>query len=300
VKKIEGTLIIDGLIEGRIPALPQAEEKLRAWVESARGVGLKFVIQVDGDRFTLLADNTPMQATKLAPQPSEVISSAVMEMLKTFPPGERGKVSSTLRSVEFRPRQEVQTLYPIAADGAVNVQARTVEAATLVPPPPMTLRERMKMGLFSLAAVIAVLALSAVFVDYRGLWREMKSEMKGPNAEEIEVEDSTFGEYFAVEKKEVTMGGKSLRLLLRRTAKFPQSSEDLAMASTRPQTRPVEHRLVIDSLAKGYVRAEYFDENGRFASFTSARIAPLRQSETMELVLPIEAESPPRKIVFTN
>jgi hypothetical protein len=300
VRKIQGTIIIDGLIEGRIPALPQAEEKLRAWVDSARAAGLKFVIQVDGDRFTLLADNKPMQATKLAPQPSEAISTALMEMLKTFPPAERGKVSSTIRSVEFRPGQEVQTLYPIASDGTVNVQTRTVESATHVPPPPMTIGERVKMGLFSLAGVIAVLALSALFVDYRGLWRDMKTEMKGPSAEAIEVQNETFGEYFVVEKKEVTGGGKSLRLLLRRTAKFPQSSADLAMASTQPQTRPVEHRLLIDSLASGYMRAEYFDGKGGFQSFTSARIAPLRQSETMELVLPLSSDDPPRKIVFTN
>jgi len=84
--KTEGTLIIDGLIEGRIPALPAAEDKLRAWVNFARSAGLEFTLNLDGGNFSLLADNSPLPAKQFAPEPSEIISRALSEMLKTIPP----------------------------------------------------------------------------------------------------------------------------------------------------------------------------------------------------------------------
>src|SRR6185295_4506229 len=93
VAKIEGTLIIDGLIEGKIPALPGAEDKLRAWVNFARSAGLEFNLNIDGNSFSLLADNSPRPAAKFAPEPSEIISSALSEMLKTIPPADRAKLS---------------------------------------------------------------------------------------------------------------------------------------------------------------------------------------------------------------
>src|ERR1051325_3706328 len=136
--KTEGTLIIDGLIEGRLPALPAAEDKLRAWVNFARSAGLEFNLHLDGGSFSLLADNSPHLAKQFAPDPAEIICSAVAEMLKTIPPADRGKLSSTLRSIEYRPHQEVKTLYPITPDGAIDSRQRIVEAQTQPPPPPLS------------------------------------------------------------------------------------------------------------------------------------------------------------------
>jgi hypothetical protein len=298
--KLEGTLIIDGLIEGKIPALPGAEDKLRAWVNFARQAGLEFDLQLDGGSFSLLADNSARSAKKFAPEPSEIISSALSEMLKTIPPADRGKLSSTLRSIEYRPRQEVQTLYPITPDGNVDSRQRIVEAQTHAPPPPLTARERLRMGLFGLTAAIAVIALSAVFVDYPKLWREIREEVTTPSADQIQIDNSIFADYFTVEKKEISPDSKSLRLLLRRTEKFPRTESDFTAASTQPTTQPVLRRLTLDSLSRGYIRCEYFDSKGTFQTFHFARLHPLRQSETMELTLPFSPDSRPSRIVFTN
>jgi len=300
VAKIEGTLIIDGLIEGKIPALPAAEDKLRAWVNFARQAGLDFDLQLDGGSFSLLADNSPRHAKKFAPEPSEMISSAVGEMLKTIPPADRGKLTSTLRSIEYRPRQEVQTLYPITPEGAVDSRQRIVEAQTHAPPPPLTTRERVRMGLFGLAAAVTVIAISAVFVDYPKLWREIREEVTTPSADQIQFDNATFADYFAVEKKQISADGKSLRLLLRRTDKFPITDSDFMAATTQPTTQPTLRRLTLDSLWRGYIRCELFDSKGAFQTFHFARIQPLRQSEAMEVSLPLSPESRPGRIVFTN
>ena len=298
--KVEGTIIVDGLIEGKVPALPGAEEKLRGWVNFARGAGLDFSFNLDGGSFSLLADNSPRAAKKFAPEPSEIISSAVAEMLKTIPPADRGKISSTLRSIEYRPHQEVQTLYPITPQGAVDARQRIVEAHTQPPPPPLTARERMRMGLFGLAAAVAVIAVSAVFVDYPKLWREIREEASTPSADQIQIENATFAEYFTVEKKEISADGKTLRLLLRRTAKFPLADANFTAAMTQPTTQPNLRRLTLDSLSRGYIRCEYFDSAGDFQSFQFARVAPLRRSEAMELKLPLSPEARPSRIVLAN
>jgi hypothetical protein len=301
VKKIEGQIILDGLLEGPIPALPQAMDKIAAWVNFAQQAGLSFKLEMDGGNFTLLVDNTPMPATKLGPEPAEVVMSAVNELLKTFPPADRARVTSTLRSIEHRPKQEVQTVYPITADGVMESQSRTLEAHTYpAVPPPLTRGERIRMGVIGLGAAVAVLALSAVFIDYRGLWWEIERQARDPTADEIDIRNTAFNDYFTIEKKEITSDGRSLRLLLRRTAKFPVSTDDVIAATTKPTTQPLEHRLVLDSIARGYVRCEYYNEKGGFQSFTTARIQPLKESERMELLLPLSPEARPKKIVLTN
>ena len=63
------------------------------------------------------------------------------------------------------------------------------------------------MGLFGLAAAVAVIAVSAVFVDYPKLWREIREEVKLPSAEGIAVENAAFAEFFVVEKKQMTVDG---------------------------------------------------------------------------------------------
>lgn len=298
--KIEGTLIIDGLIEGKIPALPGAQEKLAAWVNFARAAGMEFDLQVDGGSFSLLADNSPRPVKKFAPNPSEIISAAVGEMIKTIPPAERGKLTSTLRSIEIRAGEEVQTIYAIAPDGTVGLQSRVVEARTHAPPPALTLKERLRMGLFGLVAAVVVIAVSAVFVDYPKLWREIREEVKLPSAEGITVENPVFGEFFAVEKKQMTVDAKTLRLLVRRTDKFPINEKGFAAAGTQPTTQPVLRRLTLDSLARGYVRCECFDGKGELVGFQMVKIGGLKDEEAVEVRVGVAPEAHVTRVVLTN
>jgi hypothetical protein len=261
---------------------------------------MDFDLQVDGGSFSLLADNSPRPARKFAPNPSEIISAALGEMLKTIPPGDRGKFTSTLRSVEVRPGEEVQTIYTISPEGTVDAQQRTVEARTKAPPPPLTIKERLRMGIFGLAAAVAVIAVSAVFVDYRKLWREIRDEVKTPSAEGIAVENAAFVEFFVVEKKQMTVDGKGLRLLLRRTSKFPLSEKDFAAATTQPTTQPALRRVTLDSISRGYVRCELFDGKGAFAGFVMVRIGGLREEEAIDATVGLNPELRISRVVLTN
>ena len=221
-------------------------------------------------------------------------------MLKTIPPGDRAKLSSTLRSIEVRPGQEVQTIYRITPEGTVDLQSRVVEAKTHTAPPPLTMKERMRMGIFGLAAAVAVIAISALFVDYAKLWREIREEVKLPSADGIAVENAVFADFFVVEKKQMTVDGKTLRLLVRRTSKFPINEKDFAALATGPTTQPQMRRLTLDSLLRGYVRCECFDAKGEFLGFQMLRIAELRDQEAVEVRVGISPEARAARIVLTN
>ena len=105
-----------------------------------------------------------------------------------------------------------------------------------------------------LVAAVAVIALSAIFVDYRKLWHEIREEVTTPSADQFQIDNSTFADYFTIEKKEISSDAKSLRLLLRRTTKFPLTDTDFASAATQPTTQPFLRRLTFDSLSRGYIR----------------------------------------------
>ncbi|KKL19207.1 hypothetical protein LCGC14_2467780, partial [marine sediment metagenome] len=116
----EGTLILDGLIEGRLPERAEPERLLREWVRSAGSAGLHFSLTFDGPNFSLLAEKTPIPVEDLAPNPPDRISAALEELLKAFDPKQRTGLFSTLRSTEYRKGEAVQVVYGIGAGGTVE------------------------------------------------------------------------------------------------------------------------------------------------------------------------------------
>ena len=96
-KNTQGTIVLDGMIEGRLPSDAKAAETVRHWVEFSKSVNLHFNFEADGGSFNILADNRPVDVSAIGPDPVEVVSSALGELLKAFAPGERSGLFSTLR-----------------------------------------------------------------------------------------------------------------------------------------------------------------------------------------------------------
>ena len=129
--KIERTFLLDGLLEGRLPARPGAESDLRGWVRFAGGRGIRLDLVIEGSRFSLLSDNTPRSTDDLEADPATLLAELLGDFLKAFDPPERTGVCSTLRTIEYRPGQEVQTAFAIAPDGKVVTQDRTTPIDTV-------------------------------------------------------------------------------------------------------------------------------------------------------------------------
>ncbi len=298
MEKVEGTVMLDGLVEGRLPQEPGAEGKLREWVSFAGSLGLRFSLEVDGPQWSLLADNRPFRAEALRGSPSQLIGDALRELLKVFPAPERPRLFSTLRSIEFRKGEEVRTLYVVAPSGALDVRQESVSAETTPAPRPLTRREKARMAVLGIAIAAAILGLSAIFVDYRALFSSIGEAVRPFDVEKLEVNAEAFKDYFTVERKMLAPGGRNLIITLKRTKTFPLKDTDYETLAEKT-TKTLHGLLPLETIARGYVRCEFFSKANEFLGFTSERIRGLAEKESIELILPIAGRSDLRRIVIT-
>ncbi len=294
-ERLEGTLVLDGLIEGKLPDRPDAKALLGEWIAAAAGAKLRFHLEIDGESFNLLADKRPIEAAELGPAPADAIAEALGELLKIFPPGAPGEVLSTLRSVEFRPGREVQTLYAVGAGGRIEARQRTVDAKTTPRPEPMTGRQKLRLALVGVLVALLVLAVSAIFVDYRALFGRIFEQIAPFDAEAVAVNAPAFGGYFAVEKKASARGGSALVLTLKRGKDFPTKAADYDRLLKRAG-ESLPDRLAVEALARGYVRCECFDKKGKFLDWSVHRVSGLRKNETIELTLTFARDRRPGRV----
>jgi len=295
---VEGTVVLDGLIEGRVPDRPEARELLTEWVRAAREARVPFSLSFDGSSFSLLADQTPVAVEDLSPDPAARIAGALEELIKVFPPSDRGSLFSTLRSVEYRKGQAIQTVYGIGADGAVETMERTVEARTGPPRHGPSRRDKVRAGLAGLVVAVGIFLVSSVFVDYRELLSRVAESVTPLNADALKVDTGPFADYFTISKKAVGSGSQTVTLTLKRTASFPlddEAAQKLLAASADSPSR----RLTVEAIVRGYVRVEFFGKDDKFLGFSTQRIAALRRAESAEIVVPIPRDPRPARIAIT-
>jgi hypothetical protein len=296
--KTEGTLVLSGILEGKLPGGAEFEDRLRQWIEFANSLGLAFHLELEGNSYSILADSKPLPVEAIGPDPAEKVAAALGELLKVFGDDERRQVFSTIRSVEYRKGQEVQTLFHVGPDGDVRMRERTVEADTSPAQHRLTRREKIRIGAIGLVVALAVFGVSSLFVEYRALFARVAEGITPLRAEALEIDTSTFRSYFRVGKKTIESGGKALRLTLTRTDAYPKSDQELARLIGEAQEN-LARRLAAEALASGYVRCEVFDKQGRFLGFEMQRIAGLRQGPSADLVLPLPTKQRPARIVIT-
>lgn len=296
--KTEGTLVLDGLIEGKSRDLSGISDRLREWISAAMSLGLRFSLDIDGNSFSILADNKPIQTDDLAPEAAEKIAGALNELLKVFPAGERRQILSTLRSIEYRKDTEVQTAYAVGPDGKIHTRERVVDARTTPPPRQLTRKEKIRVVITGIVIAMLAFLASSVFVDYRALIGNVVETVTPLDAAEIKVETGGFKKYFVVEDKTISRGSKAVILKLKRTKAFPLKDSDMKQLFADAKDS-VSERLTVEALARGYVRCEFFDKKDKFLGFTDKRISPLRKNETIELTLPVPRDSRTSRIVIT-
>jgi hypothetical protein len=297
-EKVEGTVVLDGLLEGPL-ASGQVEEGLREWTAQAAGEGLRFSLAIDGGTFNLLAINRPVPAAELGPDVGARIERAIRDLRKLLPPESLKGLFSTLRSTEYRKGQEVQTLYVIAPDGALHRGQRIVEAETAAPPPPVTRKDKLKMAGTGVVVALLTLAVSSIFIDYRGMVRSLTERFTPLNPEAIKVDTGPFAAFFTVQKQSAAGGGKAAILTLKRTGAFPLTPDDCQRLLEGEDGDDLAWRLTVEALARGYVRCEIFGKDGEFLGATQERISDLRRKETFDLSVPLPPDRHPTRIVIT-
>ena len=283
--KLEGTMVLDGLIEGRLPADDDAEDRLREWVRFAARAGLRFNCEIDSGGFSILAENAPLVVADLVDEPTHAIRNVLAELLRVFEgPGSRMPFS-TLRSVEYRPSLEVLTLYALVPDGSIDVQQREAEAKTIPPAEPLDNRTRLRLALGGLVLALLVFGLSAIFVDYGDLFQRAISNVRPIDVEEFPLDATAFDELFTATIKEVRKSGQVMVVVLTQGAAMP--ADDAALLAALNAADTLERRLGLEAIARGYVRCELFDEKDKFIGFADVRIEELRRKVTIEVGIPL-------------
>ena len=297
-EKIEGTLILDGLIEATLPSDADAEQKLRDWVRFAASLGLRFSLELDGSAISVLADNRPVRVDELKADPTQLVADTLGQFLSIFPPPERPHVFSTVRSIAIRKGLEVQTLYVVATDGTIDVRQEMMEAATKAPPERMSRKQKVRLGLMGVAAALAIFGISAIFVDYRGLFSDIARAVGPLDVDALEIDAAAFDPYFTVAGRATGPRDRSIVLTLRRTDAFPRTDAHFeeAAGGTKGSYRAL---LALEAVARGYVRCELFDRKARFLAFTFLRVRGLAEQETVEVEIPLPRDARPTRIVLT-
>lgn len=294
--KVEGTLVLDGLLEGRLPDDADIEGGLQSWVQAVGELGLAFSLEVSGRNFSLLADDRSIPAARMGAQPEQAIAKSLEECLKLLPPSDRGSVSSTIRSVEVRHGEEVQALYGVRPDGTVEVRTRAVEVPTL-PGTKGAAWSRRRRLLVGAAVAVPLLALSALVVDYGAVVADLTGAAV-PVSESVQIDDKAFAPYVRVEQ--ILPGrGRTVVITLKRLEAFPKSDADLQKAWHGTQ-ESLPRRLAVEALARGYMRVEFFGAGPEFLGSVQARLSELKDHDTLRIILDIPGKRQLRSVVLST
>ena len=298
-EKVEGTLILDGLVEGELPDNPDAESWLRDWIRTTATIDLHFSLEMEGGHFSLLAHDRPVAAAKLRPVPATAIADLLNQFLQLFPETDRPRVFSTLRSIEYSKGTEIQTVYAVTQAGVIETQERILDADTITPEPPLSGKQRLQLALIGLVIALLLFAFSALFINYRAMFGNLWAQITPLDVEEIAVEADAFRAYFTVAEMAAGRGSRFIALTLARLDGFPSTDSELAAAYQALDGGAPRARLALDAIARGYIRCERFDKDGQIIGYTQERIKALRQANTVTIHLPVSSKRRPTRIVLT-
>ena len=295
---VEGTIVLDGLVEGRLPDGDDLRDKLAEWETFVTDeLGLKLTLDTSATAFSLLPDNEPVPVTELGPDPQDTIRQALERLLALLPTELRANVFSTLRSSEYRKGQEVQSLYAVKPDGSVDVAKRTGDADTVAPPEKLSWKAYAKQAVIGLVLAAALLGASYLFPPTRKLWTRVDQTLTPTDANKVAIDNTVFDPFFTIVKLETANGGTDLRITLARTDIYPRTDEQLD-AVYKAAGDSVSRKLAVEAIARGYVYVELFIEDTGFYGLASARIADLADKDAVSVVVPMPRKKRLERVVI--
>ena len=290
--KAEGTFVLEGMLEGPLPQDNDARQRLTeavAWT----GRHLPLHLEMDGPSFNILALGRPMAAAPLGDPPSDRVADLLNAMLDRLPMDGKRELFSTLRSLEYRPGMEIQTLYFVGPDGKVSSCARVLGANTT--PPGRWPRHILGPSLLALLALAILLGGWGLSVQNRSWVEGLFSHAKALDASAIDIDPGAFAEFLSVTDRRVQ--GQTLQLTLTRTDAYPIVEQEFTdMLARRGQS--LGSRLAIEALAVGYIRIELFGQDGRFIESQTVRVAGLRESPSAKVAISLPRSAGLRRIAL--
>jgi len=296
-EKLEGTMVLEGLLQGMVPPMGDVADRLREWVEFVGKLGPRFNLEIRGRQFSLLPDDKPFAAAGLGAGAEHGLTQALEQLAGLFGPGpERAKLFSTLRSSEYRKGLEVQSVYSIA-DGQVRAQTRSIEAETTAPPDPITTRQKVKMGLVGVGMAVLLLGAAMLIPGVRAMVWQVFETARPFEASELTIETGPYAAWLTVAVDPEKSHRRGVMLVITRTKDFPMTEADLdaAAAAIDPSVR---RRLALENLARWKLRIECFDKDGKLVVDRPTSIFDLAKSESMPIFVPFPEQTIVGRIAF--
>lgn len=289
-----GTYRLDGMLEGPLGDDPQVKARLADWIRIAEASGYGFSLDVEGDRFNLLAASAVRPSG--AADVSEPLRDLLEQLVTSFAPHEQPDVFSTVRSLQWGEGVETQTIYQVMPDGRVEAQQRTVDASTSRPPQPISSAGKAKRIGIAALVLLAIFGITSIFIDWGETFTKALRKVVPVDTATIDTDLGALEPYITVTGIEAK--GSMLHLTLERTEVFPK---DVAAVERALEENGLSYevRQTLHALAAGYVRLEGFDEKERHLDTMDVRLAELRTAETMTVKFRIKRETPPELLRFT-
>jgi hypothetical protein len=296
-EKVEGTIVLDGLVQGRLPDDGDIRPRLEEWVQLVGKLGLIFNLEVRDGRFSLLPDNRSVPTKALGDPPEHALEQAMQQLAEVFDADERPHLFSTLRTSHYRKGEEVQTVFTIV-QGLLHLQSRTLPADTVAPPEPISTKEQIKLAVIGSVIALAVLGIALLFPGVRAMFGQIADVVKPLDTKEFTVELGPYSEFISCTLDEKRSDRTALILQFKRTEKFPETLSALDMQAMPSSGNPFRRCLALESLARGYIRVELFDPDGKYLATGDLRVRDLWEKPEMDAKLPLPEKVRTTRLVF--
>lgn len=292
---VEGTFRLDGLLEG--PLFTEDDESyLKQFTEQARQDNIHFALSLQSNRFSLLADpHIQLRPTHCA-SIDTFVSKHLNRLLQNYTPQEYQKLMSTVRSSDFTPGKETQTIYAIDSNGKICIEQRTIACETIPPAAPLTKRQKYIYGLSGIGIVILLLAISIFFVPYRKMGVAIVENLKPYNIERLET-TSVYEDFFSIENISRNTKLSCFIIICKKTDNFPSTKEELNAAWIQA-SQSMSNRLAIESLARQQIRCILYNEAGKIIRRLTLPIH-LPEDDTEHLIFQIPFDRSVKRINLT-
>ena len=228
--QFENTYRLEGLIQGPLPPGPDGLTVIKKLTADFNRNGLRLSACFDDSQFKLTAENVTRDTEEIHPLEVDLmVHHALEKLLAAYPADLRMQIFSTLRSREYRPDLEVQSVYLVIYPGQVKVERREVAAEVAPRPAPLSVKNQFAY----IAAAVGILALlgwaSTILVEYRDLGEQKLSTLRGTRVEDLRVDDKTIQDFVRIVDVDVEKAPASFIVLtLRKGTKWPDDVTPLA------------------------------------------------------------------------
>lgn len=260
--KIEGMFYLDGLLEGPLFSADD-ENIIHDFVKQARSAGFKFNVSINAGRFSLLTVTQPIKVESGVESADVQVAKCLNGLLSNYSPEECMQLMSTLRSVEYVPGREIQTIYGIKPNGTIVSEQRTISAYTITPARGLGWQYKLKLAIILVIALFLVISASAFFLPYHEMARSLLDKAGPVEIQQIEIDADLYKNFFQVERLEFDSDKGVIRILCIPLEAYP-STEVEFNELWKSSVESLSQRLVVEALMRNCVRCELFDHNGNF------------------------------------